>query len=194
MQQLLERMTQYFGSGGAVMIPLTLVGLLLWFMLGLRSFVLRRGFSEPIERAIAHIRGGGSAPQGAGVVAEALRRARRVGTPTQCCNFAVAIKQLTQSLNAFRRAIRVFVTIAPLLGLLGTVIGMIETFASLQQQALFAQSGGIAGGISAALITTQMGLLVAIPGLVMARWLDRKEQRSADELAQIAVSFGGTNR
>jgi biopolymer transport protein ExbB len=81
--------------------------------------------------------------------------------------------------------IRTIVTVAPLAGLLGTVIGMIETFDSLGEMALFTQSGGIAGGISQALFTTQMGLAVAVPGIIIGRVLDRREQTFRDELDQL---------
>ena len=81
--------------------------------------------------------------------------------------------------------IRTIVTVAPLAGLLGTVIGMIETFDSLGDMALFSQSGGIAGGISQALFTTQMGLAVAVPGIIIGRVLDRREATFRGELDQL---------
>ena len=73
--------------------------------------------------------------------------------------------------------------VAPLGGLLGTVGGMIETFRSLEQMALFTQGGGVAGGIAQALLTTQMGLAVAIPGIVLGRVMDKKAQNIRSELA-----------
>jgi biopolymer transport protein ExbB len=75
--------------------------------------------------------------------------------------------------------------VAPLLGLLGTVIGMIETFDSLGDMSLFSQSGGIAGGISQALFTTQMGLAVSIPGLIVNGILSRRQKDIELELAQL---------
>jgi biopolymer transport protein ExbB len=54
---------------------------------------------------------------------------------------------------------------------------MIETFSSLGSGAMYTQSGGIAGGISEALVSTQTGLAVAIPGALLARLLDRRQQR-----------------
>ncbi|MEC8423819.1 MAG: MotA/TolQ/ExbB proton channel family protein, partial [Myxococcota bacterium] len=73
----------------------------------------------------------------------------------------------------------------PLLGLLGTVTGMIETFRSLGKMELFTQGGGVAGGIGEALLTTQMGLAVSVPGLIVGRLLDRRQVVLEDELDQL---------
>jgi len=62
---------------------------------------------------------------------------------------------------------------------------MIETFDSLGDMSLYSQSGGIAGGISQALFTTQMGLAVSIPGLVVNGILHRRQKDIELELAQI---------
>ena len=59
---------------------------------------------------------------------------------------------------------------------------MIETFRGLGESALFSQTGGVAGGISEALLTTQMGLAVAIPAIVVGRILDRRESTYSDEV------------
>ena len=90
-----------------------------------------------------------------------------------------------REIRKFNRLIGTIVSAAPLLGLLGTVIGMIETFDSLGDMSLFSQSGGIAGGISQALITTQMGLAVAIPGLIVNGVLTRRQKNIELELAQL---------
>ena len=72
---------------------------------------------------------------------------------------------------SFGTLARSVVIVAPLAGLLGTVSGMIETFDALADMTLFSQSGGIAGGISQALITTMAGLTVGIPALIAYRWV-----------------------
>lgn len=92
---------------------------------------------------------------------------------------------LSIDLKTYSTVIHTIVMIAPLLGLLGTVIGMIETFESMGDMSLFSQSGGIAGGISQALITTQLGLIIAIPGLLFDRFLKRREELIHDEMQQI---------
>jgi biopolymer transport protein ExbB len=78
------------------------------------------------------------------------------------------------------------VILAPLVGLLGTVIGMIETFDALQSSAMFSQGNSISGGISKALFTTELGLVVAVPGLIFGKILDRQEERYELEFEQIA--------
>ena len=85
--------------------------------------------------------------------------------------------------------IRAIVGSAPLLGLLGTVNGMITTFDSLGDMTLFSQTGGVAGGISQALITTQMGLCVAIPGVIAGRILDRREAAICTEMEEFKNAF-----
>ena len=63
--------------------------------------------------------------------------------------------------------------ITPLLGLLGTVIGMIKVFAAIQLEGT-GNAAVLAGGISEALITTAAGLSVAIPSLFFHRYFQRK--------------------
>ena len=62
-------------------------------------------------------------------------------------------------------------TISPLLGLLGTVVGMITVF---NFQSSGAASPDITSGISQALITTAFGLMIAVPGLILHRHFEQK--------------------
>ncbi len=61
-------------------------------------------------------------------------------------------------------------SIAPMLGLLGTVVGMIEAFARIAAREGMAQPDELAGGIAQALVTTLLGLMVAIPTMVALSW------------------------
>jgi biopolymer transport protein ExbB len=63
--------------------------------------------------------------------------------------------------------------ISPLLGLLGTVIGMIKVFSEIMVQGA-GNANVLAGGISEALITTATGLCVAIPAMIMHRYFNRR--------------------
>jgi biopolymer transport protein ExbB len=77
---------------------------------------------------------------------------------------------------------------APLLGLLGTVTGMINTFKLIT---VFGTGDAktLSGGISEALITTQFGLIVAIPSLLLYAYLSRRARRMIDAMEKAAVSF-----
>lgn len=68
------------------------------------------------------------------------------------------------------RALELIASIAPLLGLLGTVLGMIEAFQTLQSAGAAADPAALAGGIWEALLTTAAGMAVAIPASLALSW------------------------
>ncbi len=76
--------------------------------------------------------------------------------------------------------------VAPLLGLLGTVSGMIKSFNVIALQGV-AEPGALAGGISEALLTTAAGLIVAIPSFVMHRYLRNRVHSLALEMEEVAL-------
>ncbi len=79
-------------------------------------------------------------------------------------------------------------TITPLLGLLGTVIGMIKVFAEIQLAGV-GNAGNLAGGISEALITTAAGLSVAIPALICHRYFIRRVDELVVNMEQEAIKL-----
>lgn len=80
-----------------------------------------------------------------------------------------------------RTMLAVFVSAAPLTGLLGTVIGMLSTFKGLAISTGGQTVNMVADGISEALITTQLGLVIAIPGYVLMMLIE-KRQNALDTL------------
>jgi biopolymer transport protein ExbB len=68
------------------------------------------------------------------------------------------------------------VAAAPLLGLLGTVMGMLQTFFGISTSGGSETAGVVASGISEALVTTQAGLMVALPGLFLVMLIHRQRQ------------------
>lgn len=89
-------------------------------------------------------------------------------------------------LEKFSGAIGVVAAVAPLLGLLGTVLGMIQTFDVIESQGMGAISG-LAGGISQALITTFTGLCVGIPALVAHRYVLSRVDALSLEMEEVAT-------
>lgn len=81
-------------------------------------------------------------------------------------------KRLLHEARSGLRALDLIATIAPLLGLLGTVLGMIAAFQALQTTGARADAAVLAGGIWEALLTTAAGMAVAIPASMALTWFD----------------------
>ena len=168
--------------------PLLLATLVLWFAIGYRFATLKRGSKRGVRNLLARAEKGKKASQD-GILIRALKKGVAIRQTAEKKDLRYllddAFFEEERQLAKFNILITTIVLAAPLLGLLGTVIGMIETFDSLGDMSLFSQSGGIAGGISQALITTQMGLAVAIPGVIVNGALNRKQKDIELELAQL---------
>jgi biopolymer transport protein ExbB len=188
MENVWQIIGDYIDAGGWVMPPLLLASLVLWFAIGYRFAALKRGTQRGVRNLLRRYGDQGKLPTSNGVMARALRKGldiKRKHPIDPRPYLDDALWEEEKDIRKFNRLILTIVAAAPLLGLLGTVIGMIETFDSLGDMSLFSQSGGIAGGISQALITTQMGLAVAIPGLIVNGILQRKQKSIELQLAQL---------
>ena len=92
-------------------------------------------------------------------------------------------------LNAYLRTLDMIAQTAPLIGLFGTVIGMIEAFRAMQGAGASVDPSVLAGGIWVALLTTAMGLAVAIPVSAATSWLDGRLEREEVALASLVTAF-----
>ncbi|NCO18632.1 MAG: MotA/TolQ/ExbB proton channel family protein [Gammaproteobacteria bacterium] len=187
-RSLIQDLAYFFEVGGYVMPPLMAVTVLLWFAIGYRFAALKRGSVRSVRRLIRRISKEKQLRTPKGLLDRAVLRGLAIvrRNPTHLRrHLDDAFADLERTTRRYNTLIFTIVAVAPLMGLLGTVVGMIETFDSLGDMSLFAQSGGIAGGISQALFTTQMGLAVAIPGLIIGGMLDRKASMIRHDLAQI---------
>ncbi len=99
-----------------------------------------------------------------------------------------AATEVVHELERFLTALGTIAAITPLLGLLGTVIGMIKVFAAIMAQGT-GNASVLAGGISEALITTATGLAVAIPTLIFHRHLQRKVDTLVVDMEQEAIKL-----
>lgn len=102
-----------------------------------------------------------------------------------------AMNQLSQ-LRSYLRPLEIIATLSPLLGLLGTVLGMITAFQQMEGAGNQVDPSVLSGGIWQALLTTAVGLAVAIPVVTLQSWLERKVERIAhnmnDAVTQVFTS------
>jgi len=89
---------------------------------------------------------------------------------------------LLEDLRAWFRPLEVIASLSPLLGLFGTVLGMIEAFQQLEAAGNQVNPAILSGGIWVALLTTAVGLAVAIPAVALLNWLERRVDRVAHEM------------
>lgn len=93
------------------------------------------------------------------------------------------------ALRSGLRPLELIMTIAPLIGLLGTVLGMIDAFQALEDSGGQADPSVLAGGIWEALLTTAAGMAVAIPAAVALSWFEGMSERIQADLEAMATRF-----
>ena len=92
-----------------------------------------------------------------------------------------------RNLDFLLKPLEVISNVAPLLGLLGTVMGMINAFSKLEDAGSRVDPAILAGGIWEALLTTAFGLIVAIPSLASFYWLDGQVEKAREEMRHAAI-------
>ncbi len=173
--QIVERAVEITVAGGTAMYAIWFVAFVMWALcfnvfLSMLLSGMRRRSKARIRRII-------SDPDAArGTVATLVADASRAGDADGA---SLAFDEYRAfELEPFEgqlRFVKVCIGAAPLLGLFGTVTGMLATFAALAEGTRGEQTmGAIAAGISEALITTEAGLVVALPGLFGHYFLSRK--------------------
>lgn len=97
-------------------------------------------------------------------------------------------RQVLVELERFLNTLGTIAQITPLLGLLGTVVGMIKVFTALNVEGV-GNASALAGGISEALLTTAAGLAVAIPSLMAYRYFQRKVDELIISMEQESIKL-----
>lgn len=191
-------------KGGPMMIPIGLASLLALAVVIERALSLRRGRIIPAEFLPGLESRLG---ERSGDVAEAVRYCREDGSPLASI-FIAAIRRLGEpieriekhvaeagrrevlKLRRFLRTLSVIASITPLMGLLGTIFGMIRAFQTVASSGeALGRTELLARGIYEAMITTAAGLIVAIPVLIAHHWLAARIQRLVLDIDQMTVDF-----
>jgi len=192
-------------DGGLLMIPIAVCSLILVAVVFERIISLRRGRVIPkpfVTRMMRQIGEGEldrdralklCAENGSPVAEVFAGALRKWGRPAVEVEQAV-IDAGERTTNGLRRYLRVFngvATVSPLLGLLGTVVGMIRAFNAIATADAMGRPELLASGISQALLTTAAGLTVAIPALILYMYFVSRVDRliiDIDALGQKLVN------
>lgn len=197
----------FFKHGGFFMILLLLCSVVSVAVMLLRGMALRRDVVMPpaIEKEIEELQPGGNAVAIA-QLAQLERLVRDDPSPLACIA-QIGLKHLqwpkSENIEAVQTKARheivhlekwlfileVIVGIAPLLGLLGAVSGLVTVFANLGESATVTDPRGIAKGISEALSTTIVGLSVAIPSLIAYSYFTKKVEMMAAEMEALIADL-----
>lgn len=128
-----------------------------------------------------------------GRVAQAYQSSRQAGAGAGEAS-SIAASVATRELNQLRNGMRLLELIAaaaPLLGLLGTVLGMIEAFKQLELAGSQVDPGLLSGGIWKALLTTAGGLIVALPALTAWHMFDRRLETARIDVNTLITALAG---
>ena len=196
-----ERVLELLQAGGPVV--LVLLAMSVWataiVLLKLWQFrAIRIGDRGAAREALRHYRSGRPADamvlaeRSPNPVAQTLARALRgqhrgVAEPRVREEVLRYGGAALESLRGWFRPLEVIAALAPLMGLFGTVLGMIEAFRQLEAAGNQVNPAILSGGIWEALLTTAVGLAVAIPVVVVLNWLERKVDRLAHEMDNVVT-------
>ncbi len=163
-----------------------------WRLLAMGAWAGRRA-----ESAVVAYQAGDRQGAEAAVATRAGIRARLVRAALEALarlDDAAAREEVARVANALLtearsglRALELIAAIAPLLGLLGTVMGMIEAFQALQEAGARADPAALAGGIWQALLTTAAGMAVAIPAAMALSWFEAVIDAARHDMEDLAT-------
>jgi biopolymer transport protein ExbB len=196
-----DSIVTHLRKGGATMIPLLMLALVcaalsIYKLVSLVGLMTSSAEQKVVD-IINALRAG--EPQNALVIAEKLRRPIGPVIRTGILHREAEKEHLEEImyeqilsqvplLERFLSPLAVCASVAPLLGLLGTVTGMIHTFNLIT---VFGTGDAklLSGGISEALITTEVGLMIAVPALLIHAYLSRRVRRAVALTQQTAIMF-----
>ena len=184
-EEVMNNLSMLIQRGGYVMVPLLVLSIVsvtlilerswFWLLVGGRGSLrrleklntaLRNGNVETAEKMLKR----DSSPYG--FVAKSM-----LDNGASDAVAMEAVESQRPRIDRFMVALSTIITAAPLLGILGTVIGIIQSFQLLGEQAVLTDPSDVAGGIAAALLTTAFGLIIALvtlfPYMLFRGWSSR---------------------
>lgn len=191
-------MLDFFTRGGLLMYPILLCSVIGWaiFMERIFAFIKVRRNLLPLQNSVKAFLQRDQAKEAVELCAQQkspLAKILLVVLKNRGCQRSY-LKSLAEevgerealSLQRYLGLLGTIANIAPLLGLLGTVLGMIKAFNVIATQGI-GTPATLGGGISEALITTAAGLTVAVPMILLHRYLSSRSERLVIELEEATM-------
>ena len=193
---LFDRTVEHMETGGFVMYPLLMVSLIMFFLV-VKKFVEMHDFTRgdrPILECLQSIGKPNfmAAPWQKEIIMEFLSKRTFDDDLDRSILEVLRLRQV-RFVMQYIKSIAILASVAPLLGLLGTVTGMITTFMVIATSGT-GDAKALASGISEALITTQTGLVVAVPGLFLANFLRRRSNNLEDRIQRFCLGLLRSHR
>jgi biopolymer transport protein ExbB len=193
---LLDRTLEHLETGGFVMYPLLIISIVMFFLI-VKKYIEMRDFTRG-DRPIAEcLQSMGktdftAAPWQKEIIGEFLSKRTFIDDLDKNILEVLRLRQVRFVMGSVK-SIAILSSVAPLLGLLGTVTGMITTFMVIATSGT-GDAKALASGISEALITTQTGLVVAVPGLFLANFLRRRSNNLEDRIQRFCLGLQRSHR
>jgi biopolymer transport protein ExbB len=194
-------MLDFLYKGGVLVLPLLLcsvVALAIFLERLIRFARLSRQGRGLAQKVAACVRNGDDRQAQALVEArdspmgKVLAQALEVKDQSQETLEAIIVHATEEEVRGMSRYLQALATIgniAPLLGLLGTVVGMIKAFMVIQETGGKVNAAVLAGGIWEAMLTTALGLAVALPTIIAHSYLVSRVNQSEADLQRGAITF-----
>lgn len=193
---LLDRTLEHLATGGFVMYPLLIISIVMFFLV-VKKFIEMREFTRgdrPVAECLQSIGkpGFNAAPWQKEIIGEFFLKRTFIDDLDKSILEVMRLRQVRFIMGSIK-SIAILSSVAPLLGLLGTVTGMITTFMVIATSGT-GDAKALASGISEALITTQTGLVVAVPGLFLASFLRRRSNNLEDRIQRFCLGLQRSHR
>ena len=196
LEDLVDRTLEHIDTGGPVMYPLLVISIIMFFLV-IKKYIEMREFTKgdrPVRECLQSL--GKPGFTAASWQREIIRNFLAERTFDEDLDRSIMeslrLRQ-TSFVERYIKSIAILAGVAPLLGLLGTVSGMITTFLVIAVSGT-GDAKALASGISEALITTQTGLVVAVPGLFLANFLRRRSDRLVSRMRRFCLGLLRTHR
>jgi len=197
-----ETMFSLIKKGGPVMLPLGIASILA-LAIGLERFIslnkdriLPSEFLKGLGEVWRRDSGGGAAERYCNESEASCAHVFKAGISWRSQGHEAVSKAIedagareAEKMKRSLRPLSVIAGVCPLLGLLGTVYGMIEAFQKTADSGGAAKTADLANGIYEALVSTAAGLTIAIPVLLLFQWLSSRADKVIDHLDEVGTEF-----